>query len=75
MNRKTIGIGLLSIALIILIILVKTNLIAAFDYAIYNLLTANMSDGLTNIVKSITFFGDEKFIIPVLLPSCASPIS
>ena len=69
MNRKTIGIGLLSFALIILIILVKTNLIAVFDSAIYNLLTANMNDGLTNIFKSITFFGDEAFIIPVIILS------
>lgn len=69
MNRKTIGIGLLSLALIILIILVKTNLIAVFDSAIYNLLTANMNDGLTNIFKSITFFGDESFIIPAIVLS------
>ena len=69
MNRKTIGIGLLSFALIILIILVETNLIAVFDSAIYNLLTANMNDGLTNIFKSITFFGDEAFIIPVIILS------
>ena len=69
MNRKTKGIGLLSLALIILIILVKTNLIAVFDSAIYNLLTANMNDGLTNIFKSITFFGDESFIIPVIVLS------
>ena len=69
MNRKTIGIGLLSLALIILIILVETNLIASFDSAVYNLLSSNMSDGLTNIVKSITFFGDVKFIVPVLILS------
>lgn len=69
MNRKTKSIGLLSLALIILIILVKTNLIAVFDSAIYNLLTANMNDGLTNIFKSITFFGDEAFIIPVIILS------
>ena len=69
MNRKTKSIGLLSLALIILIILVKTNLIAVFDSAIYNLLTANMNDGLTNIFKSITFFGDESFIIPAIVLS------
>lgn len=67
MNRKTIGIGLLTFALIILIILVETNLIAAFDSAIYNLLSANMNDGLTNIVKSITFLGSGKFITAVLI--------
>ena len=69
MNRKTKSIGLLSLAIIILIILVKTNLIAVFDSAIYNLLTANMNDGLTNIFKSITFFGDEAFIIPAIVLS------
>ena len=69
MNKKTIGIGLLSFALIILIILVETNLIASFDSAAYNLLSSNMSEGLTNIVKSITFFGDVKFIVPVLFLS------
>ena len=54
MNKKATYIGILSLALIVLIILIKTNLITTFDTAVYNLLTMHMNESLTGIAKAIT---------------------
>ena len=67
MNKKSTYIGILSIALIVLIILIKTNLITTFDAAVYNLLTMHMNESLTSIAKAITLLGQDKFIIFVLI--------
>lgn len=67
MNKKATYIGILSLALIVLIILIKTNLITTFDAAVYNLLTMHMNESLTSIAKAITFLGQDKFIIFVLI--------
>ena len=67
MNKKATYIGILSLALIVLIILIKTNLITTFDAAVYNLLTMYMNESLTSIAKAITLLGQDKFIIFVLI--------
>lgn len=65
MNKKATYIGILSLAFVILIILIESNLIAGFDTAVYNLLTMHMNESLTNIAKAITLFGADKLIISI----------
>ena len=61
-NRKWLILGLL-VLFIILTILVKTNLIEAFDNYFYNLVTFKVNNSFTKIYKVITFLGSTEFII------------
>ncbi|AMK15584.1 phosphatase PAP2 family protein [Methanobrevibacter olleyae] len=62
MNKKSIVIYTFTLSFIVLIILIKIDLTTSFDSSIYNLVTMNMNDNLTNIYKSITFLGSGVFI-------------
>jgi len=65
-NRKWVILGL-TILFVILTILVKTNLIEAFDNYFYSLITFKINDSFTNIYKVITFLGSTEFIVFLFL--------
>lgn len=57
MNKKAVLAIIFLISLIVLLVLIKTNAIYAFDMTIYNMLISNMNESLTNFFKMITFLG------------------
>ena len=57
MNKKAVLAIIFLISLIVLLVLIKTNAIHAFDMTIYNMLISNMNESLTNFFKMITFLG------------------
>lgn len=56
-NKKAVLAIIFLISLIVLLVLIKTNAIYAFDMTIYNMLISNMNESLTNFFKMITFLG------------------
>ena len=63
MNKKIICSIILSFLFIILSILIINDKTLIFDNYVYNLVTSNISDGLTTINKCFTFLGSTLFII------------
>jgi len=64
---KYIFVGILALIFGILTWAVINNKTAAFDDAVYNLVTFVKNDTVTNIYKFITFFGSTKFIVILCL--------
>lgn len=62
-NKNNILIIILGLVFILLSVFIKLDLTISFDNAIYELLTLNMSNLVTNFYKVITFLGSTEFII------------
>lgn len=62
-NKNNILIIILGLVFILLSVFIKLDLTISFDNAIYELLTFNMSNLVTNFYKVITLLGSTEFII------------
>lgn len=62
-NKNKIILILLTLIFILLSVFVKMDLTVNFDNRIYELITFNMSNMVTNFYKVITFLGSTEFII------------
>ncbi len=67
MKKRKWIIGFLCIIFILLIVFIKTGVIKEFDNFCYNIVTHNMSEGLTTFHKAITFLGSTVFIVVLSL--------
>ena len=67
MNKKYVISIILGVLFIGLVYLIKSNNIVDFDNYVYNLVTSNMSDGLTSFYKVCTFLGSTLFMVLLCL--------
>ncbi len=66
-NHRSIILGSCLFVLILLIIVVKTNAVEAFDKACYEAISSHISEGNTKLVKCITNFANAYFLIGLSL--------
>ncbi len=67
MKIKKYSIWLCSILFIIITLLVKFDVVSKFDTFIYEIVTFKMTPLISNIFKSITFFGSTIFIVLLVI--------